>query len=89
MQTYSIETAVRLSVQFTDLSGNPVDPTTVMVELTDPTNTVNTITAGIVQDDVGAYHYDWTGTISGFWFIRFQGEGQVVAASIPLQVRLI
>lgn len=89
MQTFSVETAVRLTAQFTDLNNSPIDPTTVTVELTDPTNTVNTVSVGIVRDGTGAYHYDWAGTIPGFWFIRFQGEGAVIAASLPIQVKLV
>jgi hypothetical protein len=89
MEIYPIETAVRLTVQFTTAQGVPIDPTTVALELTDPTNTVNMITSGIVQDGVGSYHYDWAGTLAGFWFIRFQGTGTITVASMPVMVKLI
>jgi hypothetical protein len=89
MDTYAVETTVRLSAAFTDLNSNPIDPTTVTVELTDPTNTVNTVTDGIIRDGVGLYHYDWTGDAVGFWFIRYQGTGAVTAANLPVQVKLV
>lgn len=87
---YAVQTKVRLSVTFTDaVSGVEADPTTVSLTLSPPDSDDEVVTAGIVRDSAGVYHYDWTGTIKGNWTIRWQGTGAVVAANIPYTIRLV
>lgn len=90
MNTFALYTVIRVSGSFVDASnGNPVDPTTVTIILTDPSGVATTVSVGIVRDSVGAYHYDWTPQMAGVWTIRYQGSGAIVTANVPVSVYLV
>lgn len=84
MNRYPTQTLVRLSVAFTDLTGAPVDPTTVTVTVTPPDQAAQLITNGISHDGVGLYHYDQTVDRVGVWQYRWQGSGAAIAATPAL-----
>lgn len=80
MGTYpSIGNIARLSCLFTDINGNPADPTTASVMIQPPKGSGSTITATPTKDSTGAYHYDLTLTAAGDWYYRFIGTGAVTA----------
>ena len=79
---YYINNAVTVSIAFKDKSGNPIDPTTVTLQVKDPTNTINSYTFGvgsqIVKDSLGNYHSDIDGDIAGNWVYVWDGSGNVL-----------
>ena len=75
---------VRFSASFTDLIGNPADPTTVTVKIKDPagrsTTYVYLVDAEVVKDATGEYHIDIIITQTGIWYQRWEGTGAIMAA---------
>lgn len=77
MNSYNLNTLVRLSVSFKDTNGVLIDPTTVTVSILDPTEA--SVAATVVKDSVGTYHADVTPALFGVWDYTFAGTGAVVA----------
>jgi hypothetical protein len=78
---YTPNQPVRVSVAFT-VNGTPADPTTVTLQVKDPTKTMTSYTyalAQVVKDSVGNYHYDVTPTVSGTWFYGWTSTGTAAA----------
>ncbi len=76
--SYTIGNLVTVSVIFRDNNDDPVDPSTITLEIRNPNNVVSTYVYGasaIVRDDVGKYHYDIDVQIAGLWTYFWQGGG--------------
>jgi hypothetical protein len=71
---YVVGSPVYLSAAFTDINGNPIDPTTVVLNLTLPDGTSSGALATI-KDSVGNYHCIYTPTESGIYQYYFAGSG--------------
>lgn len=69
----------RLTGTFTDINGNPADPTTITVQVHSPSGQVNMYTP--TRDSIGVYHYDLLLNAPGVWLYRFIGTGAVTAQS--------
>lgn len=83
MNTYQIETTIRLSVVFYNTALNlPADPSTVALFVMDPNGVVTQIPSGdIVRTGVGAYYSDFLPTSAGEWTYKWQGSGTSVVAT--------
>ena len=80
---YTIGTAVKMTSTFTVSSTN-TDPTTVTLQVTDPSGNTDTYTyAGgtVDKDAAGIYSKTITPDEAGYWKYRFVGTGAVVAAN--------
>lgn len=77
--TYDVGTQVRLSVAFTDVDGNPADPTTVVCRVRNCGGSISTPT--VLQDGTGLYHVDVLLSSTGNWFYRFEGSGALIAVA--------
>jgi ABC-type Fe3+ transport system substrate-binding protein len=80
--TYDVGDRARLEVGFTNLAGNPTDPTAVTLKVKAPGTAVVTYTFGvggtIVKDSTGNYHADIDITVPGKWHYRWTGTGALV-----------
>lgn len=87
VNSYVKGTLTRLSCTFT-YQGSPVDPTTVVFKVKDPTNAV-TEYDNPQRDGVGQYHVDVLLSSSGTWWYRAEGTGAAeVAAEAQLTVKV-
>jgi hypothetical protein len=85
MNTYTLGTAVRCSVEFADLAGDPFDPDTVVFRQKAPDDAVTSFTYAVdlelQREDVGKY-FIWVPTeLSGDYCYRFESGGDVVVAA--------
>jgi len=71
-----------LDVNFTDVNGNPIDPTTITLRVRDPDGTqeVFTYPTQVQRSGVGAYFYIYKFTDYGIYSYRYEGDGAAVAA---------
>lgn len=76
---------VRIKCTFQDLLGVDTDPTTVTAKVEDPAKTVNTYVyltdPEVVRETTGVYYIDVNLNQGGIWHYRFEGEGDLKAAS--------
>lgn len=82
-KTYDIGNIIRLKVAFTDLSGNPVDPTDVQLNVRPYGGDLQTFTyldSQVLRLGVGIYYYDYTPLVAGLFYYRYIASGAVVAA---------
>ena len=78
---YNFGTAVTLEGTFSVSSTN-TDPTSVTLEITDPSgNTTTYTTTDLTNSAVGVYSYSFTPDEAGLWKYRFIGTGAVIAAN--------
>ena len=75
---YTLGTLVRCTATFS-FGGSNIDPTAVTATLKDPSG-VETSPA-VVHDATGAYHFDFTPTLPGVHYYRFNGTGTVIVAA--------
>ena len=82
---YDVGDLVRVTLQFTDSSSQPADPSTVRGKLRDPAGQTTTYVFGtdpeLIQDSSGTYHFDIDVATPGEWRYRGEGTGAVQAAS--------
>lgn len=79
--SYNMGTAVQVSVTFSVSSTN-TDPTTVTLEITDPSGNTDTYsTTDLTNSAVGVYSKTVTPDEAGYWKYRFAGTGAVIAAN--------
>lgn len=79
--SYNIGTAVLVSGTFTVSSTN-TDPTTVALEITDPSGNTDTYsTTDLTNSAMGIYSKQITPDEAGYWKYRFVGTGTVIAAN--------
>jgi hypothetical protein len=78
--TYDVGDAIRLSVTFTDIDGDPTDPTNVSFVMVEPDGIETSLSVPpIVNSSVGVYHVDWMIAKPGPHYWRFIGTGDVAA----------
>lgn len=71
----------RLTGSFTDLIGDPANPTTVTLTIREPDGTLISKTGGeLTNPTVGTFTYDHTIAKPGRHVVRWVGTGDVVAA---------
>lgn len=83
VNSYDIGDMVEMQSNFTDKSGNPLDPTTITLRIKTPNGKVQVFTYALSQltkISVGGYAYDFTTTMAGIHKYRFEGTGACVAA---------
>jgi hypothetical protein len=81
--TYHVSDTIRLSCAFTDAGGAAADPTTVTLEVKDPSGNVTTLTVAagqIIKASTGNYYYDLAADEAGVWEYRWVGTGNVSQA---------
>ena len=80
MKSYPLGTQLVLGTNFVDaVSQQPADPTTVVLELMDPTGAVTT--PGVTHPGVGLFKALVTPSMAGIWTARWVGTGAVVAST--------
>lgn len=80
---YDVGDEIELRSAFTDIDGDPADPTTVALSILKPDGTVITVDEGMLahdEDEPGVYTYPVLIDQSGIWAFRFAGTGDVTAA---------
>lgn len=78
MNSYDVGNIAFITGTFTDSTGAPIDPETVVIKVKDPTGTVTSYTP--VRVSTGIYTYNLSLTIAGKYFYRFEGTGGATAA---------
>jgi hypothetical protein len=79
--SYEIGTAVTVEGTFSVSSTN-TDPTTVTLEITDPSGNTDTYSSSdLTNSAVGVYSKEFTPDEAGKWKYRFVGTGAVIAAN--------
>jgi hypothetical protein len=83
MNTYQIDTSIKLQGIFVDDVGLTADPTTIALFVRPPAGAVRTFNfpADVTKDRTGVYSIVITPEISGQWTYQWQGAGAVVATS--------
>jgi hypothetical protein len=80
--SYNFDTAVTVECTFSVSSTN-TDPTTVTLEITDPSGNTDTYSSSdLTNSAVGVYSKSITPDEAGLWKYRFVGTGTVVAANL-------
>lgn len=81
--SYDIGSLVRVSVQFTDVLGNPADPSMITLRYeaggVPITQLVYGTDAAVIRDGIGAYHADLSASTPGTWPYRWVGGGALQA----------
>lgn len=76
---HAVNTTVPIAVNFQDLNGTDVDPTTVTFKLYSPSGTTTTYVYGtdaeLVRLNTGDYYADVVPDESGRWFYRWSSTG--------------
>lgn len=76
---YDVGDNPKITGAFTDISGSPVDPTTVTAIWKDPAGVETTLVYGvgntIVKDSIGVYHFYILINQTGTYFYRWVGTG--------------
>lgn len=77
MNTYQIDSLVRLTSSFMDADGvTPVDPTTITLYVRAPDGVVTTYDGSVMtKENIGVYYLDIETTQVGPWIYKFQGSG--------------
>lgn len=82
MNSYDIGSVVDLSVTFTDLTGNPVNPSGVELLLQTPDGVTEIIPIGaLLNPSAGVFTYANTTTQHGITYYRYQASGSLVAVA--------
>lgn len=85
MENFFQGNLVRVTVTFQDLLGVDTDPTSVTAKVEDPGKVITTYTylstADIVRASTGVYYIDIDLDEGGIWKYRFEGIGNLKAAS--------
>lgn len=77
--TYHQGNIIRVTGTWTDVDGDPLDPTVVRFEMQNPAGTVTSYVYGtdiqLVKASAGVYYVDIDASISGIWYYRFYSTG--------------
>ena len=80
MKSYPLGTQLVLATSFMDaVTSQPADPTTVTLEVMDPTGAVSQPT--FTHPGVGLFKALFTPSMAGIWTTRWEATGAVVAAT--------
>jgi len=90
MNTYMSGSLIRSSAAYTDTSGTPADPSSVVLQYKADAGDTTTVTypdSPIVKDGTGAYHADldtsgWAGPARQLWIVEWTGTGTVQAIGV-------
>ena len=80
--TFPYGTVVRMSAEFTDVEGLPLDPTTVTLRYLPPGGAEVQLLYGasaMVKESTGSYRADVLADASGLWRYRWEGTGTAQA----------
>ena len=73
---FEVGQLVRLRATFVDPNNRPIDPTTVRVQVTPPSEpTAEYGDGAITKDAVGSYYMDQTADTPGLWGFRWYSNG--------------
>ena len=81
MNNYNIATLVRCAAVVQDLSGNPITPSIISAKLLTPANTIIDMSASVVTDSVGNFHFDYTPTIRGVHSYEYLFSGTAIISA--------
>lgn len=85
MENFYQGNLARVTVTFRDLVGDETDPTSVTAKIETPGSVITTYTylstADIVRQALGVYYIDVDLDEGGIWKYRFEGIGNLKAAS--------
>lgn len=82
MQTWHVGDSVTLKATFTNTTGTVTDPTTVTLEVKDPSSNQDTYTyagATVTKNSTGVYQKSITFDEAGWWTYEWEGTGTVAA----------
>lgn len=75
---YETDQRIRSLAVYRDAEGNVADPSIVGLSLTAPDGRLfgypELVGSPIVRDGIGAYHFDFTPDIPGFWRVQWEGH---------------
>lgn len=84
-ESYDLGDMRRMPAAFTDIDGNPADPTDVTFRMREPDGTVTSYVYGVdgelIRDSLGNFHVDWLYAQEGRHFCDFTGSGVVQAVA--------
>lgn len=88
VNTYDASTTVRLRSGFTVAqSGDPADPASVKLWVSDPSGTITEYTeAEMTHESTGVFYMDVVLDMVGVWTYKWQGLGGVEAASPDIRI---
>lgn len=75
---YDYGNKLRSTVTFTDIDGDPIDPSAVMLKYKDGDGTITTLTygvSGITKLSTGVYYADISLVVAGRWKRRWYSTG--------------
>lgn len=90
MNYYDVDTAIRLSVVFTqETNGAPIDPTNVNLFVLSPVpgagQQEHTYPGDVIRTGVGLYYYDLIPGSTGVWTYKWQGTGAAEVSSVDTE----
>lgn len=84
MATYDIGDKLRIGVTFTDVAGTAGDPTTILLKVKPPNETIITYTYGtdaITRTGTGVYYLDYQVAKTGLHWYRWEGSGALTVVT--------
>lgn len=82
MNSYTSNNAIRLAVIVTaSAGGQPIDPTSIRLDMEDPSGAITDLSSTIVKDSVGNYHADYTPLLVGVYLYSWIGTGAAIFAT--------
>lgn len=82
MNTYDIDTLVTVQSAFATADGGAIDPSTVTLYVRDPSGAEQTVAMGdLTHVGTGVFSYGLQAGLSGIWFYKWQGGGDVEVTS--------
>ena len=76
---YRVGDLITITGTLTTAEGDELDPSAVVVTITDPSGVADALTYGVdaevVKDEVGIYHVDVDADEAGTWNYKFQSTG--------------
>lgn len=70
---------INLSGTFTNSTGGAANPTSVLLRVKPPTGATVVVTPTLTG--TSTYYYNYTATLAGVYYYRFEGSGNVVAVA--------
>lgn len=75
MNSYVVGSLSRITAVITDLNGNPVNPTILLLTIQHPNSTITDISGSIVNDSTGNYHADYLTSEIGLHTFEWEASG--------------
>lgn len=80
MNKYLIGNTVRISALFTDAASAAIDPASVSIKIKKPGGSLISETA-LENPSVGTFYYDYVPDMTGIYYYRFEGTGNMDSAA--------